>query len=124
MKWLADECFDNDIIRGLLRHCPSFDIARAQDIEHIDGVTLRAEMARGPMALHRIAGYSARLAGPWMQRIRRVCSTAISSPRPRYCKYIPRRCRNSHGLEPSRAIESETSGGSARPNWTRGYGPG
>lgn len=37
MKWLADECFDNDIIRGLLRRSPDFDLVRAQDIPEIRG---------------------------------------------------------------------------------------
>ena len=35
MKWLADECFDNDIIRGLLRRQPDFDLVRAQDVSDI-----------------------------------------------------------------------------------------
>ena len=33
MKWLADENFDNDIIRGLLRHAAGFNLVRAQDME-------------------------------------------------------------------------------------------
>lgn len=37
MKWLADECFDNDIVRGLLRRCPGFDLMRAQDVAEIAG---------------------------------------------------------------------------------------
>lgn len=37
MKWLADECFDNDIIRGLLRRSPDLDLIRAQDISEIAG---------------------------------------------------------------------------------------
>ena len=37
MKWLADECFDNDIIRGLLRRSPDFDLVRAQDISEVAG---------------------------------------------------------------------------------------
>ena len=37
MKWLADECFDNDIIRGLLRRSPGLDIVRAQDVSAIAG---------------------------------------------------------------------------------------
>ena len=37
MKWLADECFDNDIIRGLLRRSPDFDLVRAQDVSEIAG---------------------------------------------------------------------------------------
>jgi len=32
VKWLADENFDNDILRGLLRRTPRFDILRVQDI--------------------------------------------------------------------------------------------
>ena len=37
MKWLADECFDNDIIRGLLRRSPALDLIRAQDVSAIAG---------------------------------------------------------------------------------------
>lgn len=37
MKWLADENFDNDIIRGILRRAPAFDIVRAQDLPQIAG---------------------------------------------------------------------------------------
>jgi hypothetical protein len=37
VKWLADECFDNDIVRGLLRRSLGFDIIRAQDLAEIAG---------------------------------------------------------------------------------------
>jgi hypothetical protein len=37
VKWLADECFDNDIIRGLLRRSPDFDLVRARDISEVAG---------------------------------------------------------------------------------------
>ena len=37
MKWLADECFDNDIIRGLLRRSPGFDLIRPQDAFEVAG---------------------------------------------------------------------------------------
>lgn len=37
MKWLADENLRNAIIRGLLRHQPSFDIVRAQDLPELSG---------------------------------------------------------------------------------------
>jgi Domain of unknown function (DUF5615) len=37
VKWLADECFDNDIIRGLLRRDPDFDLVRAQDVSDVAG---------------------------------------------------------------------------------------
>lgn len=37
MKWLADECFDNDIIRGLLRRSPDLDLVRAQDVFEVAG---------------------------------------------------------------------------------------
>ncbi|MEW6365065.1 MAG: DUF5615 family PIN-like protein [Acidobacteriota bacterium] len=33
MRFLADEDFDNDIVRGVLRWRPSIDIVRAQDVE-------------------------------------------------------------------------------------------
>jgi predicted nuclease of predicted toxin-antitoxin system len=33
MKFLADENFDNRIVRGLLRRNPNLDIVRAQDLE-------------------------------------------------------------------------------------------
>jgi hypothetical protein len=37
VKWLSDECFDNDIIRGILRRAPSFDFVRAQDVPEVAG---------------------------------------------------------------------------------------
>lgn len=37
VKWLADENFDNDILRGVLRRTPDFDVVRAQDIPEISG---------------------------------------------------------------------------------------
>jgi RNA polymerase primary sigma factor len=37
VKWLADETFDSDIVRGLLRRSPRFDIVRAQDVPEIAG---------------------------------------------------------------------------------------
>ena len=33
LKFLADENFDNTIIRGLFRHNPTLDIIRVQDVE-------------------------------------------------------------------------------------------
>jgi hypothetical protein len=45
VKWLADECFDNDIVRGLLRRSPDFDLIRAQYVSEIatrDDATLLA----------------------------------------------------------------------------------
>ncbi len=32
MRWLADENFDNDVIRGLRRRAPGFDVVRVQDV--------------------------------------------------------------------------------------------
>lgn len=32
MRWLADENFNNDILRGLLRRKPDVDIVRLQDV--------------------------------------------------------------------------------------------
>lgn len=37
VKWLADENFDNAIIRGLLRQVPTIDILRAQDTPEVAG---------------------------------------------------------------------------------------
>jgi hypothetical protein len=37
VKWLADECFDNDIVRGLLRRSPGLDLIRAQDVVETAG---------------------------------------------------------------------------------------
>lgn len=31
-RWLADENFNNDILRALLRRCPEVDVVRAQDV--------------------------------------------------------------------------------------------
>jgi hypothetical protein len=38
VKWLADECFNNDIVRGLLRRSPTLDLIRAQDVAEIAGL--------------------------------------------------------------------------------------
>ena len=32
LRFLADEDFDNDIVRGLLRRLPTLDVVRAQDV--------------------------------------------------------------------------------------------
>jgi hypothetical protein len=45
VKWLADECFDNDIVRGLLRRAPAFDLIRAQDVAEIAGLDDRNLLA-------------------------------------------------------------------------------
>jgi len=37
VKWLADENFDNDILRGLIRRHPGFDVIRVQDIPETSG---------------------------------------------------------------------------------------
>lgn len=37
LKWLADECFDNDIVRGLYRRVIGIDLIRAQDIPEVSG---------------------------------------------------------------------------------------
>jgi predicted nuclease of predicted toxin-antitoxin system len=37
VKWLADENFDNAIVRGLLRRATGFDIIRVQDVPQIRG---------------------------------------------------------------------------------------
>jgi Domain of unknown function (DUF5615) len=37
MKSLADENFDNNILRGMIRRLPEFDVVRAQDIVEIAG---------------------------------------------------------------------------------------
>ena len=38
MKWLTDENFDNDIVRGILRRTSGFDVVRVQDIPEISGL--------------------------------------------------------------------------------------
>ena len=45
MKWLADENFDNDILRGIRRRVAAFDVVRAQDIAEISGVDDPAVLA-------------------------------------------------------------------------------
>jgi hypothetical protein len=37
VKWLSDENFDNDIVRGIVRRSPRFDVVRAQDIFGVAG---------------------------------------------------------------------------------------
>ena len=48
MKWLADENFDNDIIRGIIRRAPDFDIIRVQDVSQISGENDPAILAWAP----------------------------------------------------------------------------
>ena len=38
MKWLADENFDNDILRGIWRRAVGFDVVRVQDVAEISGL--------------------------------------------------------------------------------------
>lgn len=33
LRFLVDEDFDNDIVRGMLRHLPTLDIVRVQDVD-------------------------------------------------------------------------------------------
>lgn len=33
LRWLADEDFDADILRGVLRQLPTLDVVRVQDVE-------------------------------------------------------------------------------------------
>jgi len=37
VKWLADENFDNDILRGIRRRMAAFDVVRVQDFAEISG---------------------------------------------------------------------------------------
>ena len=45
VKWLADENFDNDILRGVGRRAPEFDVIRVQDVPEISGVDDAAMLA-------------------------------------------------------------------------------
>lgn len=45
VKWLADENFDNDILRGIGRRVSRFDVVRVQDIPEIAGSDDRAVLA-------------------------------------------------------------------------------
>jgi len=45
---MADECLDNDIIRGLLRRSPSFDLVRAQDIFEVARSAMTRLCSPGP----------------------------------------------------------------------------
>ena len=38
MKLLADENFDNDILRGIRRRVAGFDVVRVQDVAEISGL--------------------------------------------------------------------------------------
>ena len=57
MKWLADENFDNKIIRGILLRQPAFDILRVQDQPDLqgspDGEVLSWASDRGRIVLTR-----------------------------------------------------------------------
>jgi hypothetical protein len=41
LRFLADEDFDNDIVRGMLRRLPSLDIVRVQDVGLSGAIDLR-----------------------------------------------------------------------------------
>jgi hypothetical protein len=45
VKWLADENFDNDILRGIRRRVAAFDVIRAQDVDEISGLDDPAVLA-------------------------------------------------------------------------------
>lgn len=45
MKWLTDENFDNDILRGLRRRKAGFDAIRVQDVGEIAGADDTAVLA-------------------------------------------------------------------------------
>ena len=45
MKWLADENFDNDILRGIWRRVSAFDVVRVQDVAGISGLDDPAVLA-------------------------------------------------------------------------------
>ena len=45
MKWLADENFDNGILRGIRRRLAGFDVVRAQDFTEISGLDDPAALA-------------------------------------------------------------------------------
>jgi hypothetical protein len=45
VKWLADENFDNDILRGIRRRVAGFDVVRAQDLVEISGLDDPAVLA-------------------------------------------------------------------------------
>ena len=45
MKWLADENFDNDILRGIRRRVAAFDVIRSQDVDEISGLDDPAVLA-------------------------------------------------------------------------------
>jgi hypothetical protein len=49
VKWLADENFDNDILRGIRRHATGFDVVRAQDVAEISGLDDPAVLAWATM---------------------------------------------------------------------------
>jgi hypothetical protein len=45
VKWLADESLHHDIVRGILRRDPSFDIVRVQDLPEVSGKDDRTLLA-------------------------------------------------------------------------------
>lgn len=54
MKWLADENLDNNILRGLQRRIPAFDVIRVQDVPEIrgaDDITVLAWATRAKRVL-------------------------------------------------------------------------
>jgi hypothetical protein len=51
VKWLADECFDNDIVRGLLRRFREFATAVVGEILLLDQCSEESDWAAGVIYL-------------------------------------------------------------------------
>jgi len=50
MRFLTDEDFDRDILRGVFRHLPGLDVVRVQDVGLMaveDSIILTGSRARG-----------------------------------------------------------------------------
>ena len=79
MRWLADENFDNDILRGIRRRVSGFDVVRVQDIAEISGLDDPAVLAwattndrvvlRDSRIHQNLCAVSRCASSPWCNRI-------------------------------------------------------
>ncbi len=86
LRFLADEDFDNDIVRGLLRRLPDLDIVRVQDVQldrQQDAAILEWAAAEGRVVLtHDVSTMTAHAIRRIAARIRMPGLFAVSQAAP------------------------------------------
>jgi len=83
VRWLADENFDNDIVRGLRRRSALFDIVRVQDIKQISGQTDLAVLAWATTSSRILLTHDLATMIPAMKeqhRLESLCSPIVLVP--------------------------------------------